>query len=68
MTKDEFKQRWESNDNGGGITFDDIADCAKSWGLFRTPKTCRIDVVRYRVLKEANTVDAEEYAPEDSDE
>jgi hypothetical protein len=65
MTKDEFKQRWESNDNGGGITYDDIADCAKAWGLFRTPKTSRIDVVRYRVLKEANTVDAEEYAPEE---
>lgn len=65
MTKDEFKQRWESNDNGGGITYDAIADCAKAWGLFRTPKTSRIDVVRYRVLKEANTVDAEEYAPEE---
>lgn len=65
MTKDEFKQRWESNDSGGGITYDDIADCAKAWGLFRTPKTSRIDVVRYRVLKEANTVDAEEYAPEE---
>jgi hypothetical protein len=67
MTKDEFKQRWESNDNGGGISFDDIADCAKSWGLFRTPKTCRTDVVLYHVLKEANTVDAEEYAPDESD-
>ena len=65
MTKDEFKQRWESNDNGGGITFDDIADCAVAWGLFRTPRTSRIDVVRYRVLKTANTVDAEEYAPEE---
>jgi hypothetical protein len=65
MTKDEFKKRWESNDDGGGITYDDIADCAKAWGLFRTPRTSQIDVVRYRVLKAANTVDAEEYAPEE---
>ena len=66
MTKDEFKKRWESNDNGGGITFDDIANCAVAWGLFRTPRTSQIDVVRYRVLKAANTIDAEEYAPEES--
>jgi len=65
MTRDEFKQRWESNDNGGGITYDDIADCAKEWGLFKTPKTCQINAVRYAVLKEANTVDAEEFAPEE---
>jgi hypothetical protein len=66
MTKEEFKQRWESNDNGGGITFDDIADCAVAWGLYRTPKTSRIDVVRYRVLCAAGTVDAEEFKPEEN--
>jgi hypothetical protein len=65
MTKEEFKQRWESDDNGGGITFDDIADCAVAWGLYRTPKTSRIDVVRYRVLCAAGTVDAEEFTPEE---
>ena len=64
MTKEEFKARWESNDEGGGICFDDIADCAKAWGLFSTPKTAHINVVRYRVLKAANTVDAESYTPE----
>jgi hypothetical protein len=64
MTKQEFKDRWDGDDNGGGISFDDIADCAKAWGLFRNPKTCRIDMVRYQVLKEAGTVDAEEYAPD----
>lgn len=31
MTKDEFKARWESNEDGGGINFDDIAECAKAW-------------------------------------
>jgi len=32
--------------------------------LFTHPKTCRIGVVRYRVLKEAGVVDAEEFALE----
>ena len=61
MTKEEFKRRWESDD-GGGITFDDIATCAKDWGLFSTPRTARMDLVRYRVLVAASTTDAEEYA------
>lgn len=64
MTKEEFKQRWESNDDGGGITFDDIADCAKKWGVSSSPKTSRIDVVQYKVLCAAGTVDAEEFKPE----
>lgn len=29
MTKEQFKKRWESDDRGGGITFNDVADCAK---------------------------------------
>ena len=61
MSKVEFKWRWELDDEGDGINFDDIADCAKAWGLFRTPRTARIDVVRYRVLKEADVEDAEGY-------
>lgn len=32
MTKAEFKRRWESDPDGGGITFDDIADCAVARG------------------------------------
>lgn len=69
MTKDEFKQRWESDDNGGGgITFDDIANCAKSWGLFSTPRIHQIDRVLYAVLKAAGTNDAEEFNPENSDD
>ncbi len=27
MTKEEFKRRWESDENGGGITYEDIATC-----------------------------------------
>ena len=64
MTKQEFKDRWESNDNGGGISYNDIADCAVAWGISRTPKTRRIDAIRYQVLVAAGTVDAEEFAPE----
>jgi len=63
MTKQDFKARWESNDSGGGITFDDIAECAKAWNLFSTPMVAQIDKVRYAVLKAAETVDAEDFAP-----
>ena len=65
MTKDEFKKRWESDDNGGGITFDDIAECAVAWGVCATPKVRPLDEVRYRVLKAAGTNDCEEFAPEE---
>jgi len=61
MTKQEFKARWEGDADGGGINFDDIAECAKAWGLFRTPRIARIDVVRYQVLKAADVEDAEAY-------
>lgn len=64
MTKEEFKQRWEGDDSGGGISFDDIAECAADWGLFRSPRTTRIDLVRYRVLVAAGTDDAESYNPD----
>lgn len=65
MTKDEFKTRWESNDTGGGIKFDDIADCAERWGLFSSPRTARIDLVLYRVLVAAGTNDAEDFKPKE---
>lgn len=65
MTKDEFKTRWESNADGGGITFDDVADCAKRWGISSSPRTARIDLVRYLVLVAAGTNDAEEFKPEE---
>ena len=63
MTKEEFKKRWESDDSGGGITFNDVADCAVAWHIAATPRIRRIDVIRYQVLKAADTVDAEEFAP-----
>lgn len=63
MTKDQFKARWESNASGGGITFGDIADCAKEWGISATPRTAHIGKIRYLVLKAANVTDAEDFNP-----
>lgn len=63
MTKEEFKKLWEANENGSGITFDDIADCAVAWGISPRPRTRPIDHIRYMVLKAANVCDAEEYNP-----
>ena len=64
MTKQEFKRRWESDETGDGITFDDIAECAKAWGIASTPRIMQIDRVRYMVLKAAGTYDSEKFAPE----
>lgn len=68
MTREEFKVRWESNDDGGGITFDDVSRCAVEWGLYNHPKTATIAQVRYAILKAANTVDAEEYNPDNEED
>lgn len=53
MTREQFKTRWESGDDGGGITYDDIADCAIAWGLTSTPRTQDINRVRDMVLEAA---------------
>jgi len=63
MTPEEFKKRRESDDDWGGITYEDIADCAKKWGLCSNVYTHRIDQVRYWVLRKAKTIDAEDYRP-----
>lgn len=62
-TKEEFKRLWEANSAGSGITFDDIAECAIAWGISSHPRTRPIDEITYRVLKAAQTNDAEEYNP-----
>lgn len=59
MTKELFKKLWEKSDCM--ITFDDIAKCAVEWGIASRPKTCRIDRIRYLVLKAAEVSDAEDY-------
>ena len=60
-TKEKFKELWES-EAGGGITFDDIADCAKEWGLFQTPRIHKINIVANKVLEAAG---CEKYFEED---
>lgn len=53
MTPTEFKTRWNSNDEGGGITFDDIANCAKAWGLYTQPRIRPMQEVVDAVLTKA---------------
>ncbi len=53
MEKAEFKRRWELNESGDGITFDDVADCAKKWGLFSRPRIHPPQRVLESVLKAA---------------
>ena len=62
-TKEKFKELWEANSCGSGITFDDIAECAIAWGISSHPRTRPIDEITYRVLKAAQVNDAEEYNP-----
>lgn len=38
-SKQEFKEKWESDDNGGGITVADVAACAIAWGVCSNPRT-----------------------------
>lgn len=66
MTKEQFKEKWESGEDGGGITFDDVAKCARAWGLYATPKTNEMCKVLYDVLKASDCEDAEEYAVEEA--
>lgn len=53
-TKEKFKELWDSNDERGGITYDDIADCAKAWNLCKTPRIMEMSIVVEMVLKAAN--------------
>lgn len=62
MTIEEFKRRWESDENGGGITNDDIAKCAVEWGLCRAPRTRPIPAIIAMVTMAANTNDWEYWA------
>lgn len=59
MTREEFKKRWDSDDSGGGITFEDVAICAKDWGLSSRPKTRNIHEVLEMVLSAAGVDDEE---------
>lgn len=58
-TKEEFKRLWEADDNGSGIIYDDIAECAKDWGLFSNPRCHSLCDVTNAVLRAAGCEDAE---------
>lgn len=62
-TKEVFKSLWEANGCGSGITYDDIAECTQAQGISSCPRTRPIDEITYKVLKAAQTNDAEEYNP-----
>lgn len=67
MSQQEFKTRWDSGEDGGGINFEDIAECAISWGICSSPRIHRIEMIRYLVLKAAGIDNAEEYNPKNED-
>lgn len=54
MTRKQFKKRWEYNAEGGGITFEDVAECAKAWGICSNPRIHPMDEILKKVLAEAN--------------
>lgn len=64
-TKEEFKRLWELDDNGGGLTFDDVADCAQAWGVVNRPRTKQISFVMEATLKAAGCLDEEDELKED---
>jgi len=51
MTKEEFRVRWDSDERGGGITYNDIAECAIAWGINSYPRTAPIDLIKKLVVK-----------------
>jgi Zn-dependent peptidase ImmA (M78 family) len=60
MTKEEFRKAWETE----VVTWDQLADIAKEWGIAEKPRCMRLYDVRYLVLKAANVPDAEEFNPD----
>jgi len=51
MTREEFRIRWDSNAQGGGITYDEIAECAIAWGINSYPRTAPIELIKKLVVK-----------------
>lgn len=63
-TKEEFAKKWDGDDNGGGITWDDIADCAKAWGVYDKPRIHDMYTVRKKVVIASGAKDV----PDDDEE
>ena len=56
MTKEEFATRWDLYHSGGGITFDEIADSAKTWEFFGQANNIEIGHVLKRVVQPSEPV------------
>lgn len=58
MTKEEFKERWDSDEDAGGITNAEIADCYVAWGLGESPYShFYLDYVVRQVTRAAGTAE-----------
>jgi hypothetical protein len=53
MTREEFARRWDSDASGGGISMDEVAECAQAWGLFAVPRIHPPHQVLDAVVKES---------------
>lgn len=56
MTRAEFAERWDSDDEGGGITMNEVADCAQAWGLYSTPRTHPMSTVLEAVVQASGAI------------
>lgn len=52
-TKEQFREKWDSDEAGGGITYEDVAECAKAWGLYANPMIHSMKEVLDAVVKAA---------------
>lgn len=53
MTREQFAERWDKDDDGDNITMNEVADCAEAWGLFATPRVHPMHQVLEAVVKES---------------
>jgi len=65
MAPSEFKARWESDERGGGITFEDMARCYEAWGLGSRPCSQSLSAVANQVLQKAGV---KEYLQEEEEQ
>ena len=64
MTKEEFKELWE--DPKSVVTFDQVAEVAVEWGLYKRPKLFPIDDILNAVLEAAGISEYDEIDEFDS--
>ena len=58
MTREEFKKLWE--DPKSVVTFDQVAEVAVEWGLYKRPKLFPVNDILNAVLEEAGVSDYDE--------